>query len=625
MSLRELKDKYRYDSFDIPTLNPKTLRPENDGGHIVQSGIADLYLITLEDGRQTLASSEHPFFILRNGIKVIRTREMIEGTMIADFSDKFLTCDNCGKLFYRLNPNDLYQRCFCSEECRNRWFGNISKSRSLQERRIIALKGAQALKEKGVYQSEGYRRKRSEIANRLKKEGKFTNRKSPRYWLGKELSEEHRRHISEGVRRTLKEHPEIKEKISRSTRRALAQSKKYKKLVKSGFFKRTAYEGWKKSVEAWKKKGYRSNIEEKMANLLKTWKIPYNREVYMRLNDTTTSIDFMLGGKVALLVNGCWWHCCKTCNITPKYSSQRANLIKDLKFIEALKEKGHEVVVVWEHELSNMDNMGNVKERIYEALGVSGHGKPKIKHAKVKSIEYIGKCEVLNISVKKNKNFFLANGILTHNTSDAQQALRRTMERYTETCRFILIVNYSGKIIEPIQSRCAPFRFTYLPREEHDRHLKQIAKEEKVKLLEEGLDAIFEVCSGDLRRAINTLQAAASLNKPVDAKVIYSITGRANPADVQKMIEIATNGNFLEARKQLRDMIQKYGVAGSDIIRQIHTEIFRADMPEQWKIKLADIVGEIDYRLVEGADEEVQLSALLARLVEAGYELRKAN
>ncbi len=210
-------------------------------------------------------------------------------------------------------------------------------------------------------------------------------------------------------------------------------------------------------------------------------------------------------------------------------------------------------------------------------------------------------------------------------TADAQQALRRTMERYTETCRFILCANYSGKIIEPIQSRCAPFRFTFLPREEHDKYLKCIADNENVKLLKDGLDAIFEVCSGDLRKAINTLQAAASLNKPVDSKVVYSIAGRANPADVQKMIEVAMNGNFLEARKQLRDMIQKYGVAGSDIIRQIHTEIFRADISEPWKIKLANIVGEIDYRLVEGADEEVQLSALLARLVEAGYELKKAS
>ena len=210
-------------------------------------------------------------------------------------------------------------------------------------------------------------------------------------------------------------------------------------------------------------------------------------------------------------------------------------------------------------------------------------------------------------------------------TSDAQQALRRTMERYTETCRFILIANYSGKIIEPIQSRCAPFRFKYLPREEQDRYLRLITEKEGLELLEEGLEAIFEVCSGDLRRAINTLQAAASLNKPIDMKIVYSIAGKANPVDVRKMMELALDGKFLEARKQLRDMIRKYGVAGIDIIRQIHSEIFRLSIPEPWKIKLIDVVGEIDYRLVEGADEEVQVSALLARLVEAGYELENTK
>lgn len=208
-------------------------------------------------------------------------------------------------------------------------------------------------------------------------------------------------------------------------------------------------------------------------------------------------------------------------------------------------------------------------------------------------------------------------------TSDAQQALRRTMERYTETCRFVLCANYSGKIIEPIQSRCAPFRFSYLPREEHDHFLKQIAEKEQVKLTEEGAEAIFEVCGGDMRRAINTLQASASLSKPVDAKVVYSITGKASPVDVQKMIKTAMGGDFIEARKQLRDMIQKYGVAGSDIIRQMHTEIFRTDIPEPLKIKLAEAVGEIDYRLVEGSDEEVQLSALLAKFVEAGCDVKK--
>jgi replication factor C small subunit len=81
----------------------------------------------------------------------------------------------------------------------------------------------------------------------------------------------------------------------------------------------------------------------------------------------------------------------------------------------------------------------------------------------------------------------------------------------------------------------------------------------------------------------------------------------------------------LGARKQLRDMIQKYGVAGIDIIRQVHKEIFKAEIPEPWKIKLVAITGEIDFRLVEGSDEEVQLSAMLARLVEAGSEIKKGK
>jgi len=208
-------------------------------------------------------------------------------------------------------------------------------------------------------------------------------------------------------------------------------------------------------------------------------------------------------------------------------------------------------------------------------------------------------------------------------TGDAQQALRRTMERFTETCRFILIANYSGKIIEPIQSRCAPFRFTYLSKEDQDKYLRHIAAQEKVKLLDKGEEAIFEVSGGDLRRAINTLQAAASLGKPIDSETVYSVIGRANPADVRGMLDLAMKGDFIGSRDKLREMILKYGVAGSDIIRQIHIEIFRMkNVPELWKVKLADVIGEVDFRLVQGSDEEVQLSALLARLVEAGAEMK---
>jgi len=208
-------------------------------------------------------------------------------------------------------------------------------------------------------------------------------------------------------------------------------------------------------------------------------------------------------------------------------------------------------------------------------------------------------------------------------TADAQQALRRTMERFSETCRLILIANYSGKIIEPIQSRCAPFRFTYLSKEDQDTYLKGVADKEKVKLQPDGLEAIFEMSGGDLRRALNTLQAAASLGKPITSNIVYSVIGRANPADVREMLNQAIKGDFIGSREKLREMMLKYGVAGSDIIRQVHIEIFKMkDVPEPWKIKLADVIGEVDFRLVQGADEEVQLSSLLARLVEAGCDIK---
>jgi replication factor C small subunit len=210
-------------------------------------------------------------------------------------------------------------------------------------------------------------------------------------------------------------------------------------------------------------------------------------------------------------------------------------------------------------------------------------------------------------------------------TSDAQQALRRTMERFTETCRFIMIANYSGKIIEPLQSRCAPFRFSYMSQEDQDRYLRNIIEKEDIKILDEGYDAIFEVSEGDLRKATNTLQAAASMGKVIDTETVYSVIGRANPADVNEMIKTAMKGDFLEARKKLREMILKYGVAGSDIIKQIHTEIFRSMLPDSWKVTLSEAIGEIDFRLVQGADVEVQLSALLARMTEAGQELKRGG
>jgi replication factor C small subunit len=186
-----------------------------------------------------------------------------------------------------------------------------------------------------------------------------------------------------------------------------------------------------------------------------------------------------------------------------------------------------------------------------------------------------------------------------------------------------MIANYSGKIIEPLQSRCAPFRFSYMSQKDQNRYLHNIIEKENIKILDEGYDAIFEVSQGDLRRATNTIQAAASMGKEIDAETVYSVIGHANPEDVDTMLKTAMKGDFLAARKLLREMILKYGVAGSDIIKQIHSAIFRSQLPDSWKVTLSEAVGEADFRMVQGADVEVQLSALLARMTEAGQELRR--
>ena len=203
-------------------------------------------------------------------------------------------------------------------------------------------------------------------------------------------------------------------------------------------------------------------------------------------------------------------------------------------------------------------------------------------------------------------------------TADAQQALRRTMERYTETCRFILICNYSSKIIEPIQSRTALFRFMPLQEEYCIKWIQMIAEKEGVSLTEEGIRAIIDVCGGDLRKAINTLQAAAAFGGVVDDKAVYTVIGRAHPKEIREMIKLAISGNFVEAREKLRALLVNYGLSGLDVVRQIHSEILRMDIPERVKIELADATGEVDFRISQGADEEVQLSALLAKMAVVG-------
>lgn len=197
-------------------------------------------------------------------------------------------------------------------------------------------------------------------------------------------------------------------------------------------------------------------------------------------------------------------------------------------------------------------------------------------------------------------------------TREAQQALRRTMENYTQTTRFILSCNFSSKIIDPIQSRCAIFRFKPLSKEELFSIFENIAKKEDLNMNEEAKEALYEVSGGDCRKAENIMQSAAAIDKNITAENIYSMASVAKPKEINQILSHAIKNEFPKAKELLLDTMLKYGLSGQDIIKQIQKEIWNLDIKERKKVEMVDKCGEIEFRMTEGSDEYLQLEALLA-------------
>ncbi len=197
-------------------------------------------------------------------------------------------------------------------------------------------------------------------------------------------------------------------------------------------------------------------------------------------------------------------------------------------------------------------------------------------------------------------------------TKEAQQALRRTMENYATTCRFILSCNYSSKILDPIQSRCAIFRFKPLGKSDIFEIMDKIVKNEKISINEKAKQAIYEISNGDCRRVENILQSSAAITDKITEEIIFSISSVAQPEEVKKVIELAVKNKFIESRNRLLDVMLKYGLSGIDIIKQIQKEIWNTEVDNVKKVRMIEKCGETEFRMVEGSDEFVQLESLLA-------------
>ena len=200
-------------------------------------------------------------------------------------------------------------------------------------------------------------------------------------------------------------------------------------------------------------------------------------------------------------------------------------------------------------------------------------------------------------------------------TSDAQTALRRIIEDTAKYCRFILIANNLSKIIEPIQSRCVVFKFTRISNKEISSQLKFIAQKEKIKADEKGLETICDYADGDIRHAINILQAAASRGS-IDVSSVKSVIGLTKTKDVQDVLKLALAGKVSDAREKMIELIKVYGMSESDFLKYINQAVFASKTNNIEGI--LEIIAKYDYRILTGANPEIQLSALLAELTKFG-------
>nr|CAI9695175.1 unnamed protein product [Rangifer tarandus platyrhynchus] len=201
-------------------------------------------------------------------------------------------------------------------------------------------------------------------------------------------------------------------------------------------------------------------------------------------------------------------------------------------------------------------------------------------------------------------------------TQDAQNALRRVIEKFTENTRFCLICNYLSKIIPALQSRCTRFRFGPLTPELMVPRLEHVVEEEKVDISEDGMKALITLSSGDMRRALNILQVWHH-SKQISKETVYTCTGHPLKSDIANILDwivcpgtwsLCLNCSSLD----IMELKTLKGLALHDILTEIHLFVHRVDFPSSVRIHLLTKMADIEYRLSVGTSEKIQLSSLIA-------------
>ncbi|XP_073059421.1 replication factor C subunit 2 isoform X1 [Primulina eburnea] len=203
-------------------------------------------------------------------------------------------------------------------------------------------------------------------------------------------------------------------------------------------------------------------------------------------------------------------------------------------------------------------------------------------------------------------------------TEDAQNALRRTMETYSKVTRFFFICNYISRIIEPLVSRCAKFRFKPLTEEIMSSRVIYICKEEGLDLDSEALSTLSSISQGDLRRAITYLQGAARLfGSSISSKDLISVSGVIPAEVVQALFSACRSGNFDLADIEVKNVIAE-GYPVSQMLSQLYDIIVEAgDISDEQKARICKKFAVADKCLADGAEEYFQLLDVASNIMRA--------
>ncbi len=200
-------------------------------------------------------------------------------------------------------------------------------------------------------------------------------------------------------------------------------------------------------------------------------------------------------------------------------------------------------------------------------------------------------------------------------TQEAQQALRRMMEEYSATCRFVFSVNYQSNIIEPLQSRCAILRFQPLSKEDVLSFIDRIAGKEGLEIDVKGKEALEYVSRGDLRALVNLLQSLSNISKKISADTVYVNSGMVDIGKIIEGLKAAISGNYLKSKETFSSLIES-GVNMKELISQIFNVLTaqRDVLDDKARGYAIEKLAEIDYKIVEGATPFIQFQAFLAFL-----------